>query len=111
MMYNPQLDTFLCVAESGSFNKAAEKLYISPPAVIKQINLLEESLGVKLFDRSHRGLTLTKAGRSIRQSRHRRYSAFWMQPKSSAKSCTTDYNLKVYTDERSETSLEVSLFL
>ena len=36
MMYNPQLDTFLCVAESGSFNKAAEKLYISPPAVIKQ---------------------------------------------------------------------------
>lgn len=44
MMYNPQLDTFLCVAESGSFNKAAEKLYISPPAVIKQINLLEESL-------------------------------------------------------------------
>ena len=27
-MYNPQLDTFLCVAEAGSFNKAAEKLYI-----------------------------------------------------------------------------------
>ena len=43
-MYNPQLDTFLCVAEAGSFNKAAEKLYISPPAVIKQINLLEERL-------------------------------------------------------------------
>ena len=36
---------------------------------------------------------------------------FWMQPKSSAKSCTADYNLKVYTDERNETSLEVSLFL
>ena len=34
-------------------------------AVIKQINLLEESLGVKLFDRTHRGLTLTKAGRSL----------------------------------------------
>ena len=29
-MYNPQLDTFLCVAEAGSFNKAAERLYISP---------------------------------------------------------------------------------
>ena len=41
-MYNPQLETFLCVAECGSFNKAAEKLFISPPAVIKQINLLEE---------------------------------------------------------------------
>ena len=54
-MYNPQLETFLCVAEAGSFNKAAERLYISPPAVIKQINLLEESLGVKLFDRSTAG--------------------------------------------------------
>lgn len=66
-MYNPQLDTFLCVAEAGSFNKAAEQLYISPPAVIKQINLLEESLGVELFVRSHRGLTLTKAGQSLLQ--------------------------------------------
>lgn len=67
MMYNPQLDTFLCVAESGSFNKAAEKLYISPPAVIKQINLLEESLGLQLFVRTHRGLVLTEAGKSLVQ--------------------------------------------
>ena len=66
-MYNPQLETFLCVAESGSFNKAAEKLYISPPAVIKQINLLEESLGLQLFVRSHRGLQMTKAGQSLLQ--------------------------------------------
>lgn len=66
-MYNPQLDTFLCVAEAGSFNKAAEQLYISPPAVIKQISLLEETLGVQLFVRTHRGLTLTKAGQSLLQ--------------------------------------------
>lgn len=66
-MYNPQLDTFLCVAEAGSFNKAAEKLYISPPAVIKQINLLEENLDLKLFVRTHRGLVLTKAGQSLYQ--------------------------------------------
>ena len=66
-MYNPQLETFLCVADSGSFNKAAEKLYISPPAVIKQINLLEESLDLQLFVRTHRGLTLTKAGQSLYQ--------------------------------------------
>ena len=46
-MYNPQLDTFLCVVECGSFNKAAEKLYITPPAVIKQINLLEENLDLQ----------------------------------------------------------------
>ena len=66
-MYNPQLDTFLAVVEAGSFNKAAERLYISPPAVIKQINLLESSLGVRLFTRTHRGLILTEAGRSLAQ--------------------------------------------
>ena len=66
-MYNPQLDTFLCVAEAGSFNKAAEKLYISSPAVIKQINLLEENLDLQLLVRTHRGLVLTKAGQSLYQ--------------------------------------------
>ncbi len=64
-MYNPQLDTFLRVADAGSFNKAAEAAYITPTAVIKQINLLEEELDVKLFERSHRGLKLTKAGMSL----------------------------------------------
>lgn len=64
-MYNPQLETFLRVADAGSFNKAAEQSYITPTAVIKQINLLEEDLNVKLFERTHRGLKLTKAGRSL----------------------------------------------
>lgn len=66
-MYNPQLETFLTVAEAGSFNKAAERLFISPPAVIKQINLLEESLDLQLFVRTHRGLVLTEAGKSLQQ--------------------------------------------
>lgn len=65
MMYNPQLETFICVVESGSFSKAAEKLYISAPAVIKQINSLETNLGVQLFSRTHRGLAVTEAGKSI----------------------------------------------
>lgn len=64
-MYNPQLETFLRVADAGSFNKAAEETYITPTAVIKQINLLEGALEVKLFERTHRGLTLTKAGKSL----------------------------------------------
>lgn len=64
-MYNPQLETFIVAADCGSFSKAAELLFITPTAVIKQINLLEGSLGVKLFNRSHRGLTLTKAGISL----------------------------------------------
>lgn len=53
--------------EAGSFNKAAERLYISPPAVIKQINLLEENLDIRLFIRTHRGLQMTEAGKSFYQ--------------------------------------------
>lgn len=64
-MYNPQLETFIRVADAGSFNKAAEASFITPTAVIKQINLLEADLGLRLFDRTHRGLTLTKAGKSL----------------------------------------------
>lgn len=65
-MYNKHLETFICVADFGSFSKAADKLYISSTAVIKQINLLEQELGLQLFERTHRGISLTKAGRSIR---------------------------------------------
>ena len=67
LMYNPQLETFIRVADAGSFNKAAEELFISPPAVIKQINLLEAQLGLTLFVRTHRGLKLTEAGKSLYQ--------------------------------------------
>lgn len=64
-MYNHQLETFLRVADAGSFNKAAEESYLSTTALIKRINQLEGSLGIKLFDRTHQGLTLTEAGRSL----------------------------------------------
>lgn len=64
-MYNLQLETFIAVADLGSFNKAAEALYITPPAVTKQINLLEKDLDLKLFIRTHRGLVLTEAGKSL----------------------------------------------
>lgn len=64
-MYNKHLETFIKVADLGSFSRAAEALYISSTAVIKQINLLEQELDLQLFDRTHRGITLTKAGRSV----------------------------------------------
>lgn len=66
-MYDPRLDTFLRVADAGSFNKAAKETYITPTAVIKQIDRLEKELGLQLFHRTHRGLTLTRAGRSLYQ--------------------------------------------
>lgn len=64
-MYNPQIETFVKVADAGSFSKAAEQMYISPTAVIKQINLLENDLNLQLFIRTHRGLTLTRAGEAL----------------------------------------------
>lgn len=64
-MYNPQLDAFIKVADSGSFSKAAEAMYISAPAIIQQINLLEASCGFKLFTRSNHSVNLTPAGRSL----------------------------------------------
>ncbi|MDE6758918.1 MAG: LysR family transcriptional regulator [Clostridia bacterium] len=66
-MYNPQLATFISVAENGSFSKAAEELFITPTAVMKQINSLEERLCVTLFERTNHGLKLTDAGKSFLQ--------------------------------------------
>ena len=64
-MYNHQLDTFIKTAELGSFSKASEELYISPPAVIQQINLLEKMCGFKLFIRINHGVKLTAAGKLL----------------------------------------------
>lgn len=64
-MYNPLLDTFIAVADYGSFTKAAEALYISPTAVMKQMNSLENHLNLKLIERSPAGIHLTEAGSMI----------------------------------------------
>ena len=64
-MTDQQVECIVALVEEGSFSKAAEALYISSTAVIKQINLLEQELGLTLFERTHRGIELTKAGRSV----------------------------------------------
>lgn len=64
-MYNPQLNTFIRVADTGSFSKAATLLYVSPTAIIKQINILEADLNLQLFVRTPRGVKLTEAGNSL----------------------------------------------
>ena len=66
-MYDKHLDTFLAVADSGSFLKASERLYLSPNALRKQVALLEEDLGVELFRRSHAGVELTPGGKYLYQ--------------------------------------------
>ncbi|CAO3439420.1 transcriptional regulator GcvA [Azospirillum doebereinerae] len=59
---NP-LHVFECAARHGSFTKAAEELSVTQPAVSRQVALLEDYLGVRLFHRETRGLTLTAEGK------------------------------------------------
>lgn len=66
-MYNRMLDTFIAVSDCGSFTKASERLYISPTAVMKQMNALESHLNLKLIERTSSGIHLTKAGALIYQ--------------------------------------------
>ncbi|WP_066718806.1 LysR family transcriptional regulator [Clostridium sp. Marseille-P299] len=66
-MYNKMLDTFIAVADCGSLTKAAERLYISPTAVMKQMNALESHLDLKLIERTPSGIRLTEAGALIYQ--------------------------------------------
>jgi len=64
-MYSQQLTTFITVADSGSFSKASEKLFITTVSVMKQINYLESHVGVKLFIRTNHGVKLTEAGQEV----------------------------------------------
>lgn len=62
LINSKQLYYFTVIAESGSFTAAAKKLRLSQPPLSKQIMLLEEDLGIKLFERGSRKTELTEAG-------------------------------------------------
>jgi DNA-binding transcriptional LysR family regulator len=56
---------FAAVAAEGTLSRAAERLFVSQPALTKQIKQLESQLGVQLFTRSRAGMTLTPAGQAL----------------------------------------------
>ena len=57
-----QLKYAVCTAECKSMNKAASRLFISQPSLSGTIRDLEEEIGMKIFSRSHRGITITPEG-------------------------------------------------
>ncbi|MCB1693357.1 MAG: LysR family transcriptional regulator [Pseudomonadales bacterium] len=59
------IKAFLTVADCGSFSVAATRLHLTQPAVSKRIALLENQVGVRLFDRIGRTVNLTEAGREL----------------------------------------------
>ena len=64
-MNSIQLEYFLSIARMGSFTAAAKNLYLTQPALSKQIQLLEEELGVLLFIRRPHGIQLTPEGKKL----------------------------------------------
>ncbi|MFI6521734.1 LysR family transcriptional regulator [Spirillospora sp. NPDC050679] len=59
---------FAAVAQEGNLTRAAERLYVSQPALTKQVKQLERLLGVRLFERSRAGMELTEPGRALAES-------------------------------------------
>ena len=57
-----QIKYVIGIAETGSFNKAADKLYVSQPSLTSTIHALEDELGILIFNRTGRGVTLTNDG-------------------------------------------------
>lgn len=60
-----QIQYFIAIAETLSFNQAAKRLNVGQPTLTTQIVAFEESLGLQLFERSRAGTMLTAAGRDL----------------------------------------------
>jgi len=66
-----RLRYFLALSEQRHFGRAAQKLHITQPTMSQQIMMLEKELGVQLFFRNNRNISLTEAGRSLERNAKR----------------------------------------
>src|SRR3954452_3904704 len=66
-----ELRSFCMAADLGSLGRAAVRLHVSQPALSKRLQSLEALAGVRLLDRSSRGVTLTPAGRRLYEQARR----------------------------------------
>lgn len=71
-----QIKYVIGITETGSFNKAAEKLFVSQPSLTSTIHDLEDELGITIFNRSGRGVTLTNDGQEFVSSARQVYLSF-----------------------------------
>ena len=65
-----QLEYFVAIADAGSLNKAADKLFLTQPSLSKAIANLEDEIHVKVFTRSKSGVELTEEGKKLYQYAH-----------------------------------------
>lgn len=66
-----QLKTFVAIAKEGNLTRAAERVFTSAPAASAQLKALEDELGVRLFERTPRGMSPTAAGQRLLEEAER----------------------------------------
>ena len=86
-MNDLQIDYFMAVATNLSFTKTSEELFVSQPAISRQISQLEKELGCRLFRRSNQGTELTEEGR-LYFDLFSKYKAEFINTKMKAESIT-----------------------
>ncbi|EIC83171.1 LysR family transcriptional regulator [Serratia sp. M24T3] len=73
-MISKRLKSFIVTVQEGTIAKAAEKLFTTPPPLSRQIKLLENELGIRLFTRSNAGMRLTDKGSDFYQKTVQAYN-------------------------------------